>query len=65
MDELPLRRTVYQIAVPLMKLQVAVLFVINRERYFVLMTATAENSVSHKYVDTKRSKTFTALPKLE
>jgi len=31
-------------------------FVINRERYFVFMTATAENSVSHKCVVTKGSK---------
>jgi hypothetical protein len=32
----------------------------NLDRYFVFITATAENPVSHKYVVTKGSETITA-----
>jgi hypothetical protein len=37
------------------------LYVIIRYQYFVFITATAENPVSHKCVVTEGSKTFTAL----
>jgi hypothetical protein len=57
MDELVLRRAVHQTAVSLMKLKLAVRFsFVSRYRYFVFMTATAENPVSHKYVVIKLSK---------
>jgi hypothetical protein len=59
MDELASRRTVYQIALPLMKWQpFSYLSVTNRDQYFVIMTATAENPVSQKYVVTKGRETF-------
>jgi hypothetical protein len=48
MDELAFRRTV-----SLMKWQLAIPFVVNSDRYFVFMTATAQNSVSHSYVVAK------------
>jgi len=35
--------------------------IINCQRYFDFMTATAENPVSHEYFVTKGSKTFIAL----
>jgi hypothetical protein len=62
MDELAFRRTVYQIAVSLMKWHLDVsLQQSTAIDYFLFVTATAENPDSHKFVVTKRSKTFTAL----
>jgi hypothetical protein len=37
------------------------LSITNRYRHFVFITATAENSASHKYIIIKGSKTFIAL----
>jgi len=52
MDELTFRRLVYQIAMSMMKWQLVVLFVTNRGRYFVFVTAIAENLISHNYAVT-------------
>jgi hypothetical protein len=57
MDELVSRCTIHQTAVPLMKLKLAVRFsFVSRYRYFVSVTTTAENPLSHKHVVIKVNK---------
>jgi hypothetical protein len=57
MDELAFRRTVYQIAVSLMKWQLAVPFLLSSTiDIFVFMAAITGKPVSHKYVVKKKKK---------
>jgi len=45
MNELSFRFTVYQTEVPLMKLQLVVFAIINRDCYFSFMRVTADNPI--------------------
>jgi hypothetical protein len=60
MAELTILRTVYQIAVSLMKWELANSFLLSTAFDVFLMTVTAENPVWHKCTVTMESKSLTA-----